>query len=74
MFPFVRYSVEVADFDFGVSDEPEYKTLYEQLKEALSQAVRGYDPDAEEEDKWRGTRQVVEQPRVRRKHYGTMLR
>ncbi|XP_037777437.1 uncharacterized protein LOC119574315 [Penaeus monodon] len=59
-----RYSVEVADFDFGASEEPEYKTMYEQIKESLSQAVSGQDWDADEDNKWRDRGHVVERPRI----------
>lgn len=72
IFLIVRYSVEVADFDFGASEEPEYKTMYEQIKESLSQAVSGQDWDADEDNKWRDRGHVVERPRVR--DYGTVPR
>lgn len=62
----------MADFDFGASDEPVYKTFFEQLKESLSQALAGQDWEAEEDAKWRSRSQVVERPRVR--DYGTVLR
>ncbi|XP_045592421.1 uncharacterized protein [Procambarus clarkii] len=59
-----RYSVEVADFDFGASEDPEYKTLYEQLKESLSHAISGQDVEGDEETKWRGRAHIVERPRI----------
>lgn len=65
-----RYSVEVADFDFGASEETEYKTLFEQLKESIRQALSGQDRDADDDSKWRLRSHMVERPRVR--DYGTM--
>lgn len=59
-----RFSVEVADFDFGASEETEYKTLCEQLKEAVTQAIRGQDWDSDEDTKWRDRSHVVERPRI----------
>ncbi|XP_071532667.1 uncharacterized protein [Panulirus ornatus] len=57
-----RYSVEVADFDFGASEEQDYKTLYEQLKESLSQAISGQDYQGDEDSKWRDRSHFVERP------------
>lgn len=57
-----RYSVEVADFDFGASEEQDYKTLYEQLKESLSQAISGQDYQGDDDSKWRDRSHFVERP------------
>jgi len=58
-----RYSVEVADFDFGASEDVEYKSICEQLREGLVATFSK--PELEDEDsKWRERNRVVERPRI----------
>jgi hypothetical protein len=38
-----RYTIEVADFDFGQANDMEYKTFRERLRESMSNAVNRSD-------------------------------
>ena len=67
-FPFIfRYEVEVADFDFGASEEVISWTLPQRIKqEILAKFKRNNyaDDDADDHHKWRPRSNPVERPRV----------